>query len=37
MGDVYIICKFELGMIEEEMCFFGLNCECGLYIDGDGI
>ncbi|TMP03297.1 phosphoadenosine phosphosulfate reductase, partial [Pseudoalteromonas ruthenica] len=29
--------KLEPGMCEAETRFFGLNRECGLHIDGDGI
>ncbi|MEQ2352136.1 phosphoadenylyl-sulfate reductase [Pseudoalteromonas piscicida] len=37
MGDVHTTRKLEPGMTEEETRFFGLNRECGLHIDGDGI
>ncbi|MCG7536979.1 phosphoadenylyl-sulfate reductase [Pseudoalteromonas sp. OOF1S-7] len=37
MGDVHTTRKLEPGMSEEETRFFGLNRECGLHIDGDGI
>ncbi|RXE88150.1 phosphoadenylyl-sulfate reductase [Pseudoalteromonas sp. A757] len=37
MGDVHTTRKLEPGMAEEETRFFGLNRECGLHIDGDGI
>ncbi|PAJ73765.1 phosphoadenosine phosphosulfate reductase [Pseudoalteromonas sp. NBT06-2] len=37
MGDVHTTRKLEPGMTEEETRFFGLNRECGLHTDGDGI
>ncbi|TMP31623.1 phosphoadenosine phosphosulfate reductase [Pseudoalteromonas rubra] len=37
MGDVHTTRKLEPGMSEEETRFFGMNRECGLHIDGDGI
>lgn len=37
MGDIHTTRKLEPGMTEEETRFFGLNRECGLHIDGDGI
>ncbi len=37
VGDVQTTRKLEPGMSEEETRFFGLNRECGLHIDGDGI
>ncbi len=37
MGDVHTTRKLEPGMTEEETRFFGLNRECGLHMDGDGI
>ncbi|ALU43368.1 phosphoadenylyl-sulfate reductase [Pseudoalteromonas rubra] len=37
MGDVHTTRKLEPGMSEEDTRFFGLNRECGLHIDGDGI
>ncbi len=37
MGDVHTTRKLEPGMTEEETRFFGLNRECGLHSDGDGI
>ncbi len=37
MGDTHTTRKLEPGMTEEETRFFGINRECGLHIDGDGI
>ncbi|WP_018691425.1 phosphoadenylyl-sulfate reductase [Algicola sagamiensis] len=37
VGDVHTTRKLEAGMSEEETRFFGLQRECGLHTDGDGI